>query len=96
MDIGSTHPLKHELLTSMRRIYSSFESNYMLAASTLLDPRFKKLAFGDSTACNQAVQRITTELAAAIQQAPPEQNEIQDQSSSHSQHSVEVSTSNNV
>lgn len=42
------------------------------------------------------MQRITTELAAAIQQTPPEQNEIQGQSSSHSQHSVEVSTSNNV
>ena len=36
MDCGSTHPLKHELLTSMRR-YCSIESNYMLAASTLLD-----------------------------------------------------------
>ena len=96
MDCGSTHLLKHKLLTSMRRRYSSNESNYMLAASTLLDPRFKKLAFGDSTGCNQAVQRITTELAAAIQQTPPEQNEIQDQSSSYSQNSVEVSTSNNV
>ena len=45
------------------------EQNYMLAASTLLDPRFKKLAFGDQAACNQAVQRMTTELAAALQQS---------------------------
>lgn len=34
MDCGSTHPLKHELLTSMRR-YCSIEINYMFAASTL-------------------------------------------------------------
>ena len=51
----------------MRRRFSSIEENYILAASTLLDPRFKKFGFSDSATCNQAVQRMTTELAATIQ-----------------------------
>ena len=45
----------------------SIEENYNFAASTLLDPRFKKFGFSDSATCNQAVQRMTTELAATIQ-----------------------------
>ena len=71
MDCVSTHPLKNELLMSMNRRYTNMEQNF--AASTLLDPRFKKLAFGDQAACNQAVQRMTTELAAALQQSEQEQ-----------------------
>ena len=45
----------------------SIEENYNFAASTLLDPRFKKFGFSDSATCNQAIQRMITELAATIQ-----------------------------
>ena len=63
----STHQLKQELVADTRRRFSSIEENYILAASTLLDPRFKKFGFSDSATCNQAVQRMTTEHAATIQ-----------------------------
>ena len=63
----STHQLKQELVANTRRRFSSIEENYILAASTLLDPWFKKFGFSDSVTCNQAVQRMTTELAATIQ-----------------------------
>ena len=40
------------------------EANYPLAASTLLDPRFKKLGFQDPSACTQACDRLLNDLAA--------------------------------
>ena len=64
-------PLKHELLGSMRRKFTNIEGNYPLAVSTLLDPRFKKVGFGDTTACNQTVQRLMTELASVINSETP-------------------------
>ena len=42
------------------------EANYPLAASTLLDPRFKKLGFGDPSACTQACDHLLNNLAATI------------------------------
>ena len=60
----SSLTLKQELLSSMARRFSNIEANYALAASTLLDPRFKKAGFG--TACDQAVHRLTTEVSSTI------------------------------
>ena len=37
-----------------------------MAASTLLDPRFKKLGFGDPSTCTQACDRLLNDLAATI------------------------------
>ena len=34
--------------------------------STLLDPRFKKVGFGNASGCSQAVQRLTSEVASII------------------------------
>ena len=62
----STLNLKTELLSSMARRFTNIEANFTLAASTLLDPRFKKIAFSDGSTCNQAVQRLTTELSSII------------------------------
>ena len=63
----STLQLKQELVANMRRRFLSIEENDILAPSTLLDPRFKEFDFRDSATSNQAVQRMTTELAATIQ-----------------------------
>ena len=62
----SHRPLKHELLASMAKRFTNIEANYTLAASTLLDPRFKKIAFGDNSSCQQTIQRITNEVASTI------------------------------
>ena len=66
----SSSTLKKELVASMSRRFSgNIEGNYTLAASTLLDPRFKKIGFGDTAACNQAVERLKMEVAAIIDAA---------------------------
>ena len=64
--VSSRSTLKQELLRSMAKRFTGLELHYSLAVSTLLDPRFKKIGFGDTTACNQAIQRLTTEVAAII------------------------------
>ena len=47
----------------MGRRFCNIEANYILAASTLLDPRFKKLGFGDPSACSQAIELLKAEVA---------------------------------
>ena len=61
----STRPLKLELVASMMRRFTNIEANYILAASTLLDPRFKKLGFADASG-NNAVERLAGEVASII------------------------------
>ena len=46
--------------------FTNIEMNYTLAVSTLLDPRFKKVGFGNASGCSQAVQRLTSEVASII------------------------------
>ena len=62
----STRPLKKELIVSMAKRFTNIEQIYALAVSTLLDPRFKKLAFGDTFLCTQTVQRLTSEVSSII------------------------------
>ena len=58
--------LKDELVRSMAKRFTGLESHYSLAVSTLLDPRFKKIGFGDPSAYNNTVQRLTAEVAAIV------------------------------
>ena len=51
----------------MRRRFTNIESARMLAMSTLLDPRMKKLAFNDSAAVRQAEQWVVQEMSGHIQ-----------------------------
>ena len=62
----STQLLKQNLINSMGRRFCNIEANYILAASTLLDPRFKKLGFGDPSACSKAIERLKVEVASTI------------------------------
>ena len=62
----SLRALKQELLSSMARRFTNIEMNYTLAVSTLLDPRFKKVGFGNASACSQTVLRLTSEVASII------------------------------
>ncbi len=57
--------LGDELCLQMRRRFLNIESNPMLAASTLLDPRLKKVAFADASAADQCVRRLTGEMTAS-------------------------------
>ena len=61
-DIALKEILKSELL----RKFSHAEQHYTMAVSTLLDPRFKKLAFADTSAVDNAVRRLTAEVQILI------------------------------
>ena len=50
------------LCLQMRRRFLNMESNQTLAASTLLDPRLKKVAFADGGAADQGARRLTSEM----------------------------------
>lgn len=64
LDIYRTFPLGLELLKQMGRRFCSVESIFFLSAATLLDPRFKKIAFTNSsnakTVEDQLVGLMTT------------------------------------
>ena len=59
--------------------FTSIETHYVTAVSTLLDPRFKKLPFADKTALGHTVNRLTQEVTTVI-------SESDDPSSSSSDH----------
>ncbi|KAM4028706.1 E3 SUMO-protein ligase ZBED1-like isoform 1-T1 [Anomaloglossus baeobatrachus] len=51
------------LIASMDGRFQKMEYNILLSESTILDPRFKKLAFNDSRAVDEALKRITAAAA---------------------------------
>ncbi|KAM4018541.1 deformed epidermal autoregulatory factor 1 homolog isoform 2-T2 [Anomaloglossus baeobatrachus] len=55
--------LATSLIASMDRRFQKMEYNILLSESTILDPRFKKLAFNDSRAVDEALKRITAAAA---------------------------------
>lgn len=50
--------LRNKLLLEIAKQYPSIEKNRIFSISTLLDPRFKKLDFTDSSACTNAINNI--------------------------------------
>ncbi|KAJ3661761.1 hypothetical protein Zmor_006146 [Zophobas morio] len=50
--------LKHNIIKEMEKRFSKIEEVKLLAISTILDPRFKKIHFDKSTACAQAISDI--------------------------------------
>nr|XP_055050305.1 E3 SUMO-protein ligase ZBED1-like [Misgurnus anguillicaudatus] len=48
------------LCSSMDRKFHRMEYNHVLSETAALDPRFKKLAFSDARAINEALKRITS------------------------------------
>lgn len=58
------------LCATMDRKFHPMEYNTVLSETTILDPRFKKLAFNDTKAFDEAIQRITTAAARFSQPTP--------------------------
>ena len=54
--------LQSLLQRELTKRFSQLEQRYTIAVSTLLDPRFKKLAFSDTSAVDQAVRRLQNEV----------------------------------
>ena len=62
----TTHPLAEHPVTEMRSRFLGMEDNKMLALSTLLDPRFKKLAFADRDAAEKGIRTIVSEASVDV------------------------------
>ncbi|KAK3888618.1 hypothetical protein Pcinc_007344 [Petrolisthes cinctipes] len=58
------------LSASMEKRFHRMEFNNVLAEASVLDPRYKKLAFNDSTALDEAVQRLKTAAANCTRNEP--------------------------
>ncbi|KAL6463245.1 hypothetical protein MHYP_G00276360 [Metynnis hypsauchen] len=56
----SVKELVNSLCSSMDKKFHRMEYNTILSETTILDPRFKKVAFNDNRAVDEALQRITT------------------------------------
>nr|XP_033947194.1 zinc finger BED domain-containing protein 4-like [Pseudochaenichthys georgianus] len=61
------------LSTSMDRKFHRMEYNTVLSESTILDPRFKRLAFNDNCAVDEALQRVTAAAARCDLSSQPAQ-----------------------
>ena len=71
---SATFPLKKELIAPMQRRFVNIEANLYLSKSTILDPRFQKLAFRNN-AERQGVQSLVQELETIRDPvAEPEEN----------------------
>lgn len=57
--------LMAELKRQMKR-FSQIESNHTVAASTVLDLRFKKIAFCSTDSCERTIDRISGEVCDII------------------------------
>ncbi|CAB4036879.1 zinc finger BED domain-containing 1-like [Paramuricea clavata] len=58
--------LKAELKRQLKRRFSQLESNHTLSASTILDPRFKKIAFCSADTAERTIDRISSEACNII------------------------------
>ena len=67
---GPNVPLRPLLVQELMRRFSQVEQRYTMAVSTLLDPRFKKLAFADSAAVDQAIRRLKSEVIELMSAVP--------------------------
>ena len=79
-------PLKQELIGQMQRRFVNMEGNLILAKSTLLDPRLKKMAFRNNEEA-RGLQSLNQELTGLLsaQESMTNQDEMTEMSSSSSQ-----------
>ena len=80
--------LEAELKNQMRR-FSQIESNFVLSASTILDPRVKKVAFCSPDTSERTIDRISHEVGGLI----PAETTTQDQLSDSTQNGESATNS---
>ncbi|GFY39790.1 vesicular integral-membrane protein VIP36 [Trichonephila inaurata madagascariensis] len=72
-DIGAK--IRTLIVDGLKKSFGSVEQVHLLAAATILDPRFKKIHFADQEACSQAINRINSSiLDIKSQQQLPQNN----------------------
>ncbi len=65
----ASHGVNKELVAQMRQRFVNMEGNVSLAKSTLLDPRFKKLAFLNSAASRTSAESLVQDMHMAALEA---------------------------
>lgn len=81
------------LCTSMDRKFHRMEYNTVISETTVLDPRFKRLAFNDNRALDEALQRITAAAARCIPGSTCHGQPPEDQGEEEARAEVEPQTS---
>lgn len=61
LTLNSIEKVRKDILAQLRKRLGQVEHNLMLAMATVLDPRFKNIAFQSETAVEAAIQELTTE-----------------------------------
>ena len=65
-DVGSA--TKNLILEELSKRFSTVEQVHVLATTTLLDPRFKKIHFSDRLACSRVINKINNMIVTSKQQ----------------------------
>uniref|UniRef100_A0A1A8U2M2 HAT C-terminal dimerisation domain-containing protein n=1 Tax=Nothobranchius furzeri TaxID=105023 RepID=A0A1A8U2M2_NOTFU len=89
---GNVKELVDTLCGSMDRTFHRMEYNTVLSETTILDPRFKKLAFNDNRAVDEALQRITAAAARASQSTGLQGDQEGEEAAEHEQEEPQAST----
>nr|XP_046483723.1 E3 SUMO-protein ligase ZBED1-like [Neodiprion pinetum] len=77
-DVGAK--IKTWIVEGLKKRFGSVEKVHLLAAATILDPRFEKIHFTDYIACSRAIDRINTLiLDVQSQQQVPQDNRKENQ-----------------
>lgn len=63
LTLNCIEKVRKDILSQLRKRLGHVEQNLMLAMATILDPRFKNIAFQSETAVEAAIQELTTEAS---------------------------------
>ena len=89
----AARPLAMYLVNEMKGRFLGMEENKMLALSTIVDPRFKKLAFVDCDTTEKAIRALVSEASASVHQQNSSDEPWSSSSSSHTASSTTSSSS---
>ena len=89
----AARPLAMYLVNEMKGRFLGMEGNKMLALSTIVDPRFKKLAFADCDTTEKAIRALVSEASASVHQQNSSDEPSSSSSSSHTASSTTSSSS---
>ena len=72
---GGSFNLSKALTAQMNRRFTNMESNFLLAAAALIDPRYKKAALSDLGALEVTIRRMINEAACCTPEPEPSDTE---------------------
>jgi len=84
------------ILNEINKRFKAIEQVHLLAISTLLDPRFKKIYFHDRIACSHAVSKVTTVLYDIESKTAQHLNIIEDCFNSHDKEDAKSPHTNSI